>query len=227
MVLIEKMHSKKISTNIKNASLVEKRRQQIFEAVVKLFSKKGYHSTTMREISKESGITLGNLYDYITTKDDILYIIQEKATKAVLGAVQKSRDCNASPEDKLRNLINSELDAMDRYQNLIMIIYQESHVMAKDTLRSLLRSERMHLEEYERLLKEGMRKGIFKWRNPRMVANMIKMLIDGWVLKRWDLRGKVSLEEMRRGILEMVFHGILKEKSHNFVKANSHFKRRM
>ncbi|RPJ01755.1 MAG: TetR/AcrR family transcriptional regulator [Deltaproteobacteria bacterium] len=58
----------KIPTKIKNDSLVRKRRQQIFEAVIKLFSQKGYHMTTLREISRESGITLGNLYDYINTK---------------------------------------------------------------------------------------------------------------------------------------------------------------
>jgi hypothetical protein len=42
-----------------------------------------------------------------------------------------------------------------------------------------------------------------------MTANMIKMLIDTWVIKRWDLKGKVTLEAMRQGILEMVFQGIL------------------
>jgi AcrR family transcriptional regulator len=201
---------KMISTNIKNASLVEKRRQQIFEAVVKLFSKKGYHRTTMREISKESGIALGNLYDYIATKDDILYIIQEKATEAVMQAISKSKEGDRSPAERLGDLIHSELRAMDRYQDLIMIIYQESHAMAKQTLHALLRSERKHLQAYEKLLKEGMAKGVFRRSNPRMTANMIKMLIDAWVIKRWDLRKRVTLSEMEKGISDLVFQGILR-----------------
>jgi AcrR family transcriptional regulator len=202
----------KIPTNVKNESLVLKRRQQIFEAVVKLFSKKGYHRTTLREISKESGITLGNLYDYISTKEDILYIIQEKATQVVMQAISKNNESDSNPVEKLERLIHSELDAMNRYQNLIMIIYQESHAMFKETLHSLLRSERNHVEQYEKVIREGIKKGVFKPLNVRMVANMIKMLIDTWVVKRWDLRRKVSIEEMRQGILDIVFDGIIKHR---------------
>jgi len=203
----------KIPTNIKNATLVVKRREQIFNAVIHLFSKKGYHSTTLREISKESGITLGNLYDYISTKEDILSIIQEKATQAVMDAISKEREEHLDPVEKLKNLINSELNAMDKYQELILIIYQESHAMGKETLHSLLQGERKHLREYERIIEEGILEGLFKPVNPRTLANMIKILIDAWVIKRWDLREKVRIEEMRKGILDLVFNGIMTDKS--------------
>jgi AcrR family transcriptional regulator len=201
-----------IPTSIKSESLVEKRRQQIFEAVVKLFSQKGYHMTTLREISKETGITLGNLYDYISTKGDILHIIQEKATQAVMGAIPKENEGNLDPIEGLKLLINSELDAMNKYQDLVLIIYQESHAMSKEVLYSLLRSERKHVEQYEKLIEEGIRKGCFRPTNVRMMANMIKMLIDTWVIKRWDLHGEVKLEEMRKGILDTVFNGIIEQK---------------
>jgi AcrR family transcriptional regulator len=209
---MKKLLARSIPTNIKNKSLVEKRRQQIFEAVVKLISKKGYHRTTLREISKESGIALGNLYDYISTKEDILYIIQEKATQAVTEAISKDNGGNFNPVEKLERLINSELNAMNKYQDLIMIIYQESHAMFKETLHSLLRSERGHVEQYEKVIREGIKKGFFKPRNVRMLANMIKMLIDAWIIKRWDLRKKVSLKEMRQGILDIVFEGIIRHR---------------
>ena len=207
---MKKFQARSIPTNIKNESLVKKRRLQIFDAVVKLISKKGYHRTTLREISKESGIALGNLYDYISTKEDILYIIQEKATQSVMQAISRDDEGSFGPVEKLERLINSELDAMNKYQELIMIIYQESHAMFKETLHSLLRSERNHLEQYEKVIREGIRKGFFKPLNVRTLANMIKMLIDTWVIKRWDLKGKVTLEEMRKGIQDVVFNGIKK-----------------
>ena len=204
--------AREIPTNIKNESLVRKRRQQIFEVVVRLFSEKGYHSTTLREISKASNITLGSLYDYISTKEDILFLIQESATQAVTAAISQQQEETLSPVEKLTTLINSELNAMNEFQDLILIIYQESHAMGKEILYSLLRSERSHLEQYEKLIEEGIRKRIFKPVNVRMLANMIKMLVDAWVIKRWDLRGKVSLEEMRQGILELVFKGMVVER---------------
>ncbi len=164
----------------------------------------------MREISKESGITLGNLYDYIITKEDTLHFIQEKATQIVMGAISEGEKGDSNPVEKLKRLIISELDAMNEYQDLILIIYQESHSMSKELLYSLLRSERNHLRQFEKVIGEGVRKGYFRPTNIRMTANMIKMLIDAWVIKRWDLKRKVSLEEMRQGVLEMVFSGIRK-----------------
>ncbi len=101
---------------------------------------------------------------------------------------------------------------MNEFQDLVLIIYQESHAMGKEILHTLLRSERRHLEQYEKLIEEGVRKKVFKPVNVRMLANMIKMLVDAWVIKRWDLRRKVSLEEMRLGILELVFKGIVVER---------------
>ena len=166
----------------------------------------------MREISKQSGITLGNLYDYINTKEDILYIIQETASKAVMDAISNEKDENLNPVEKLKRLIISELDAMNKYQELILIIYQESHAMGKEILRSLLMSERRHIEQYEKLISKGIRKGYFKATNVRMMANLIKMLIDTWVVKRWDLKKKVTLEEMRQSILDVVFEGIIKHR---------------
>jgi AcrR family transcriptional regulator len=197
-----------IPTRSKNQPLVEKRRQQIFEAAVKLFSRKGYHKTTLREISRKSGITLGSLYDYIRTKEDILYIIQEAACQKLKKTIFQNEE-HHDPIEKLSKLISSELDAMDMYQDLIMIIYQESHSMPKRILCSLLASERDHIEEYERIIREGIDRGVFKPTNVRMLGNMIKVLIDGWVIKRWDLRGKVTIEEMRNGILDTVFDGIV------------------
>jgi AcrR family transcriptional regulator len=202
---------RKIPTNVKNKSLVLKRRQQIFEAVVKLFSKKGYHKTTLREISKESGITLGNLYDYIITKEDTLHFLQEKATQAVMQAISNGEKGDSDPPEMLKRLIISELDAMNKYEDLILIIYQESHSMSRELLHSLLQSERNHLRQFENIIRDGVKKGYFQPTNVRMTANLIKMLIDTWIVKRWDLRGKVTFEEMKKGILEMVFRGILKD----------------
>jgi len=52
-----------IPTTIKSKKLVEKRREQIALAAINLFSKKGFHKSTLRELSEEAGISHGNIYD--------------------------------------------------------------------------------------------------------------------------------------------------------------------
>jgi AcrR family transcriptional regulator len=49
--------------------------QQIVDGACRLFFKKGYHGTTIREIAIASGMSMGQLYHYISSKDDVLFLI--------------------------------------------------------------------------------------------------------------------------------------------------------
>jgi AcrR family transcriptional regulator len=204
--------TRQIPTSIKNESLVKKRRQQIYDAAMKLFPQKGYSATTLREISKESGIALGNIYDYIRTKQDILYIIQEKATEMIENFIL-IQDDSFKPKERLIKLINCEIDMVYKYQNEILLIYQESHAWSKDLLHNSLANERRRIEHYEKVVAQGIKEGIFKSFNPRIIANMIVMVVNTWVLRRWDLRNKVNIEELRRCILDVVLNGIISEQA--------------
>lgn len=50
---------------------IEKRREIIEDAARELFIKQGFHATSMRDIAKGAGVSLGNLYNYYETKDSI------------------------------------------------------------------------------------------------------------------------------------------------------------
>ncbi len=64
-----------IKTQIKSGELVREKHLQIAAGATKLFIKKGYFKTSIRDISKATGITIGNLYDYVTRKENILYLV--------------------------------------------------------------------------------------------------------------------------------------------------------
>ena len=51
--------------------LIEKRREQMIRGAVKLFKEKGFHRATTREIAKAAGFSIGTLYEYIRTKEDV------------------------------------------------------------------------------------------------------------------------------------------------------------
>src|SRR5271157_3783443 len=139
--MARKIFGKKIPSLIKDPSLIEERRNQIFESARKLFSEKGYHKTGLREICKASEISVGNLYNYINTKEDILSIIHRKTYEIVLQAISQGAKNIRDPKKKLKQMIEIELRTMDKYQDLVLILYQESHMLSKDLLLSVLKNE--------------------------------------------------------------------------------------
>jgi AcrR family transcriptional regulator len=63
---------------------LEARRGRIEEAARELFIRRGFHATSMRDIAQGAGTSLGNLYNYYPTKEDIL--------ESIIGRYQKVID---------------------------------------------------------------------------------------------------------------------------------------
>ena len=74
MSMMKKSETSKreVMTKIKDEKLIDRRRRQIAEGALKAFTAKGYHAATVREIADEAGLTMGSLYNYIQSKEDII-----------------------------------------------------------------------------------------------------------------------------------------------------------
>lgn len=57
---------------------IAERKDNIENAARELFIRQGFHATSMRDIAKRAGVSLGNLYNYFETKDAIFESIIEK-----------------------------------------------------------------------------------------------------------------------------------------------------
>ena len=202
-----------IPTTVKDKKLVQKRREQIILSAIKLFSEKGFFKTTMRELAEESGLSYGNIYDYVGSKEDIFFLIHDFLAGMAINNLEQSIEGVNDPLEKLRRMVRAEFEIMSKWPDALLLIYQESHILNKKYLKKLLEKERYHLEKFEVVIQECIEHGILKECNVRLIANLIKSMIDSWVLKRWDLRGYSTPIEAEKSILEMVFYGYLKEKS--------------
>lgn len=63
--------------------VIEEKKGRIEEAAKQLFIKQGFHATSMRDIAARTGTSLGNLYNYYCTKEEILESIIGKYQKVI------------------------------------------------------------------------------------------------------------------------------------------------
>ncbi|HSO19562.1 MAG TPA: SDR family oxidoreductase [Desulfosarcina sp.] len=151
----------------------------------------------------------GNVYDYVGSKEDIFFLIHDFLAGSAMEILNRSLEDIQDPIDKLRRMVRGEFNLMDQWADALLLIYQESHILKGDFLRRLLEKERAHLEKFEIVIEECIAQGRLRECNVRLMANLIKSMIDAWTIKRWDLRAHASQLEAERSILEMVFHGML------------------
>ena len=96
---------KHIESRVKDKQLIELRRMEIVKAAVELFVRKGFHRTTVREIAQKFGMSVGTLYEYIRTKEDILYLVCDYIHTSVSERVRPSLEITGNTIVRLRNAI--------------------------------------------------------------------------------------------------------------------------
>src|SRR5512133_3718904 len=61
----------------------------ILRTSARIFAEKSYHSTTMRDISRATGVSLAGLYHYCTSKEELLFLIQDNCFGHVLDRLEE------------------------------------------------------------------------------------------------------------------------------------------
>ncbi len=81
----------------------------ILAAAAAVFSEKGYHNASIREIARASGCSLSGLYYYFNSKEELLYLVQDHALKQLIGRLEERLTDVEDPEMRLRLLVRNQL----------------------------------------------------------------------------------------------------------------------
>jgi len=197
--------SKSVISSIKNEALVDRRRKQIIQGAVKVFTAKGFHKATVREIAEASGITMGTMYNYVRTKEDILFICYEYMTSILSEGLKEAISGLEDPREELRVILRRNLDTVFAHQDIVMFLYQESGAYDQEAIRSVLSQEMKYVELFEDVLRrrfEGQKINEFRL---KLAADILSYTPVILVLRRWSLTRRFeSMEEVKEGILDFL-----------------------
>ena len=194
----EKAQQKNIPTLVKDPELVEKRRRQIIDAAVGLFINKGFHLTTTREIAQAAGFSIGTLYEYIKSKEDVLYLVCDAIHQAVETGVKAAVKEGAEGRQVLVQAVADYFRVCDQMQDHILLIYQESSSLHPDSLHYVLANEERLTSIFEEILRQGHDDGTLRIDSGRsigLMAHNITVLGHMWTFRRWYLARHYSLDE--------------------------------
>lgn len=189
---------KDIPTQIKNPELVERRRRQIAEAAVQLFIKKGFHKTTTREIAQAAGFSIGSLYEYIASKEDVLYLVCEAIHTEVERGVAEALTRTTVGRDALAEVIREYFLVCDRMSDFILLIYQETRSLPSQWQRRVLENELritgLFVEVLAPIAATGELPNLDE-RSIELAAHNIAVLGHMWTFRRWYLGRHYTIDD--------------------------------
>jgi AcrR family transcriptional regulator len=160
------------------------RSEVILESALKLFWEHGYHGTSVREISREAGTALANVYNYFPSKLDVLYALMGEAHAGVLGYAEDAlANAEGDPLSRVRAIIESHLLFHMRHQRIAVVGNTEFRALPPN-LRTEYVAKR---DAYELLIEEpiraGLEQGIFRTPFPKQA--MTAMLGLSRAMPEW------------------------------------------
>jgi AcrR family transcriptional regulator len=196
-----------IATVVQDKDLVAQRHDEIFRAASRVFISHGYHAATVRQIAREAHLSLGGLYAYIRTKEDILYLVFDKLTTTLRDAMRRAIEGVDDPVERIRRALHADLQTTEKYQDEILLMYQETKSLDRASRRAVLSREADYVGFFEDILRDGYARGAFKG-DPRLAADAIAYLCSVIALRRWSLGSRLSLDEVREGLVAFILRGL-------------------
>jgi len=197
-----------IFASTKNASLVKNKHQQIVDGACKIFFEKGYHPTTIRDIAKACGMSIGQLYHYIRSKDDVLYLVHKHMQKVWYDYLKRSNlEQIDDPWQKLTEALHHSLEFMIENKKLIQFIYSESKYLDKKHLKVVLEMDYDSVIGFWR----GLLKGVNKQKSVKgdldFLASLIAFLLVFLSLRSWTLREKPKKKHVD-SLVDFILRGL-------------------
>lgn len=187
-----------VPTHVKDPVLVERRRLQIVDAAVKLFIEKGFHKTTTRQIARAADMSIGSLYEYVASKEDVLYLVCIAIHGEVERGVKEVLDRATGGKEALAGVIREYFRVCDRMSDHILLMYQETKSLPsqwqKRVLENEIRITGLFKETIAGLLAET---GLSMPGETalELMAHNITVLGHMWTFRRWFFRKNFDIED--------------------------------
>jgi AcrR family transcriptional regulator len=205
----KKAGKKKVKTRIKSSTVIGRRRRQIIEGAIKVFSAKGFHNATVREIAEEAGVTMGTLYNYISCKEDIIYMVYDHIGKIIRGDVEKAIFGIDDPKERLKAAVRQNLISINQYHDIVMFIDRSMTFVDRVSLHEALERETEYIELFEGLLRDYFKGKEVDETRIQLAADLLAYMPVIVTFRRWSLRRRFkSMDEAMKGILDFVLHGM-------------------
>lgn len=168
---------------------------RIIDSTLRLANANGFHAMSLRDLSADSGMSLGGLYAYIRNKEDLIHLIQRHGFKLTHRTMLRYTEPVADPREKLATAIRTHLYLSELMRAWFYFSYMEAKNLPEKEKREAIAAEVDIETIFCGIIEEGVQAGVFRPVNARLSASILKAMLQDWYLKRGKYRRQdVSVE---------------------------------
>lgn len=202
--------TRNIRTFSRDGALIQEKRAEIVRTACRVFIRKGYDGTSMRDLARAVGKSTGAFYHYIGSKKDILYLILDFTVMNQREFVDRMREGTRGLgiAKAIREAIRIYLESVEEFADMHVFVNHIMVKLARNERQMMLDAAQRVSEFFEELLQKGIREGEFGDADTKMLAQNIVVLGNSWANRRWFWKKYFTLEQYARGQTEILLRAI-------------------
>ena len=171
----------------------DRRLARILDAATQVICEKGYEGSSLRDLSRATGMSLAGLYYYFESKEKLLYLIQKHAFTTIVERLKQRLGGVRDPEARVRVFIANHLEYFLANQQAMKVLTHEDEVLTGNYAEEVCAIKRAYYRICRQLVEElraargvessrrrgaseriavlslfGMMNWIYTWHNPRV-----------------------------------------------------------
>ena len=183
-----------VESLVTDPKLVGERRQQIVQAAIKLFSKQGYYSTTIQQIAREAGISVGLIYQYFRDKDDVLFLTLKLVLESYENEIPAALEGVEHPLERLCVALGAYCRIVDRMRDATVLTYRSTKSLRADRRTFIKEGEERTNRLLEGCLRACISGGHMRPVNDFLLVYQYVHFSHAWALKHWSLVPRQTLD---------------------------------
>jgi TetR/AcrR family transcriptional regulator, cholesterol catabolism regulator len=195
--------------------------EHILRTSAHIFAEKSYHSTSMRDISRATGVSLAGLYHYCKSKEELLFLIQDHCFGRVVDRLEERIKGVSDPLEKLRMLIDNHLCFFAANMAEMKVLSHEAESLAGDLHAHVATKKKRYAKLARRILREIQEGEPGKTHVDLTVATYALFGMMNWIYNWYDSSGKLSVNQLVDNITRLFLQGFLSSAGGQTVIARS------
>jgi TetR/AcrR family transcriptional regulator, cholesterol catabolism regulator len=200
------------TTAASDRSRYDQKLEFILRTAARIFAEKSYHSTSMRDISRETNVSLAGLYHYCKSKEELLFLIQDNCFGRVLERLEQRLDEIADPVMKLRIFIENHLSFFAANMAEMKVLSHEAESLQGDLHAHVSTRKDKYAKLARGILREIRDAEDHKSPVDLTVATYALFGMMNWIYNWYDPLGKLKVAELAQNVTSLFLGGFLSGK---------------
>ncbi len=173
---------------------ISEKQLHVIEAATPLFIQHGFHETNVRMIADAANMPMGSLYQYIQSKEHLLYLAAMHVLQQVNPVIMRHPDATRPIRGQIAELLADYIRLLDRNRRVFKMVYRETASLGVDTQPRLLAAESRLIEVWVEHVDAGIQSGEISPCNGKVLSLNLQMFAHSWSIKGWWLKRYVDLD---------------------------------